>query len=204
MNPIFVSIRWRLLSWTLAVLGFMLLVVGGIVYTGLARSLMDAVDSNLETSSRTALVELKESDDSDLVRAGYQGGLFFLLVDPAGTVLTNPQQIDVTDLPADLLVSPRRGFSAVDLSSAAVRMYVQDFQTAGGQQAALMVGQSLGAERDAERRLLLTMLLGGGIGLVLSFVAAAFLVERALVPIRQAFDRQQEFVADASHELPRH
>jgi two-component system sensor histidine kinase CiaH len=42
---------------------------------------------------------------------------------------------------------------------------------------------------------------GAGLGLVLSFAGAWFLAGRALVPIQQAFQRQQEFVADASHEL---
>src|SRR5260370_35365959 len=42
---------------------------------------------------------------------------------------------------------------------------------------------------------------GGGLGLVLSLAAAWFLSGRALIPIQQAFRRQQEFVADASHEL---
>jgi two-component system sensor histidine kinase CiaH len=47
----------------------------------------------------------------------------------------------------------------------------------------------------------LILLLGGGIGLLMSFVGAWFLADRALVPIVAAFRRQQEFVADASHEL---
>jgi signal transduction histidine kinase len=37
--------------------------------------------------------------------------------------------------------------------------------------------------------------------LLLSVAAAWFLSGRALIPIQQAFQRQQEFVADASHEL---
>jgi signal transduction histidine kinase len=42
---------------------------------------------------------------------------------------------------------------------------------------------------------------GGGLGLLLSLAAAWFLSGRALIPVQQAFQRQQEFVADASHEL---
>jgi signal transduction histidine kinase len=197
----FTRIRWQLVGWTVLVIGVLLLALGIIVYASLARSLMDAVDSSLETSSRTALVEFNEASETDLARAGYQGGLFFLLVDTAGTVLENPQEVDVTALPAYLLVNPRRGFTTVDLPMDAVRIYVGDFPRLGEQQATLIVGQSLGAEREAERRLLLILLLGGGIGLLLSFLAAAFLAGRALIPIEGAFRRQQEFVADASHEL---
>jgi signal transduction histidine kinase len=39
------------------------------------------------------------------------------------------------------------------------------------------------------------------VGLLVSLAAAWFLSGRALIPIQQAFQRQQEFVADASHEL---
>jgi len=39
------------------------------------------------------------------------------------------------------------------------------------------------------------------IGLLVSLVAGYFLAGRALVPIRRAWERQQQFVADASHEL---
>ena len=200
MSPMFVQIRWRLVGWTVLVLGAMLLVLGLIVYASLARSLMDGVDSSLETSSRTAMLELNEPFDTDLARAGYQGGLFFLLVDGSGTVLANPQNVDVTRLPANLVTNPPRGFSTADIVADSVRLYVRDFDQPGGQ-ATLIVGQSLAAERESEHRLLLILLLGGGIGLLLSFLAAAFLSDRALVPIQEAFHRQQEFVADASHEL---
>src|SRR5260370_14020880 len=42
---------------------------------------------------------------------------------------------------------------------------------------------------------------GGGLGLVLSLGRGWFLSGRALIPIQQAFRREQEFVADAPHEL---
>jgi len=194
-------IRWRLVGWSVLVLGVILLVLGAILYASLTRSLMDAADSSLETSSRTAQVELAEASESDLTRAGYQGGLFFLLLGANGTVLANPQQVDVTSFQVALAGNATAGFSTVDLPTDEVRIYVRDLPQPGAKSATLVVGQSLASEREAERRLVLILLLGGTVGLVLSFVGAAFLADRALVPIQQAFRRQQEFVADASHEL---
>lgn len=45
--------------------------------------------------------------------------------------------------------------------------------------------------------------IGGGlvIGLLISLVAGYFLAGRSLIPIRRSWERQQQFVADASHEL---
>ena len=193
-------IRWRLVGWSVLVLSVILFVLGAILYASLTRSLMDAIDSSLETSSRTAQVELTETSENDLARAGYQGGLFFLLIDANGTVLANPQEVDVVDLPVELAGASAR-FATVDLPTDSIRMYARSLPEPGSESATLVVGQSLAPEREAERRLLLILLLGGGGGLLLSFVGAAFLADRALVPILEAFRRQQEFVADASHEL---
>jgi len=65
----------------------------------------------------------------------------------------------------------------------------------------LIVGQSLQPEQTALHFLLLVLVAGGGLGLLMVLGGAWFLAGRALVPIQQAFQRQQEFVADASHEL---
>ncbi|MBX6378327.1 MAG: histidine kinase, partial [Clostridia bacterium] len=58
------------------------------------------------------------------------------------------------------------------------------------------------AETDAAlRRLRQVLILGGLAALALGGVAGYLLAGRALAPIRDAFRRQREFVADASHEL---
>jgi signal transduction histidine kinase len=44
-------------------------------------------------------------------------------------------------------------------------------------------------------------MLAGSVGLVLAVVAGWVLADRAVRPIRRAFERQREFAADASHEL---
>ncbi len=56
--------------------------------------------------------------------------------------------------------------------------------------------------RDSElERLVLVLLVGSALGIGLSVLAARFLANHALVPIWQAFEQQEQFVADASHEL---
>src|SRR5207237_7984120 len=65
----------------------------------------------------------------------------------------------------------------------------------------LLTGTSLEPAEAALHSLLLVLIGGGGLGLLLSLAAAWFLSGRALIPIHQAFQQQQEFIADASHEL---
>jgi two-component system sensor histidine kinase CiaH len=67
--------------------------------------------------------------------------------------------------------------------------------------AALTLVKSLEAENRMLRTLRWDLITGIAVGILLSVLAGFFLAGRALVPIRQSWDKQQQFVADASHEL---
>ena len=127
---------------------------------------------------------------------GYRGGAFFLALLPDGSVLANPQQVNTGELAWPQSREPT--FATIQLGDGDLARVVLRRTFDGG---LLVVGQSLEPEQSAMRWLLLVLVGGGGIGFLLSLAAAWFLSGRALVPIQQAFQRQQEFVADASHEL---
>lgn len=57
------------------------------------------------------------------------------------------------------------------------------------------------SEKELLHRLLLIMWIGCGLGLICAILAGYFLAGKALVPIKNAWVKQQEFVSDASHEL---
>jgi signal transduction histidine kinase len=80
-------------------------------------------------------------------------------------------------------------------------LYLRPLVGAGLPSGTLIVGQSLMPRQQALHRILLILLLVGGVGLLLAIFGAWFLTGRALIPIQAAFNRQQEFVADAAHEL---
>jgi signal transduction histidine kinase len=63
------------------------------------------------------------------------------------------------------------------------------------------VGSDITGEAQALHTLLTLLLIVGGITLVGCGVGGALLAERTLAPARQAFARQQAFIADAGHEL---
>ncbi|MCC6178562.1 MAG: HAMP domain-containing histidine kinase [Chloroflexi bacterium] len=199
----FRRIRWRLVAWTMAVLVLILGVLGMAVYAALSNSLMDQVDRSLMTQSdlgHDALKDLARGRPSS--REGYRGGTFYVLVGPDGQILGNPQRVtvDVAALPRP--ADRRPTLASATLNGEPARLLtrpVSDEDVPDG--SVLIVGQSLAQERAALSTLLLILVAGGGAGLALSFAGAWFLAGRALVPIEQAFRRQQEFVADASHEL---
>lgn len=58
-----------------------------------------------------------------------------------------------------------------------------------------------GAEQAALRQLALTLVLAGAGALLALFLVSVFLARWALRPVQEAWTRQQQFIADASHEL---
>jgi two-component system, OmpR family, sensor histidine kinase CiaH len=59
----------------------------------------------------------------------------------------------------------------------------------------------INSEKLLLHRLLLIMWIGCGLGLICAVLAGYFLAGRALIPIKNAWQKQQQFVSDASHEI---
>ncbi len=199
----FIGIRRRLLGWNLLVLGLILVAAGIAVYIMLSHSLMAEVDRNLASRSDSAASGLHDLDERELAlgREGYNGGLFYLIASDNGQIIANPQSVTLTQIPANLFTNLQKPFHTIDVGDDTDRVHVSQIRLRGGSTAYLVVGQSLAPEERALHRMLLGLLIGGGIGLGLSLLGASFLAGRALVPIEAAFQRQQQFIADASHEL---
>ncbi|MBD2861967.1 sensor histidine kinase [Paenibacillus oceani] len=67
--------------------------------------------------------------------------------------------------------------------------------------AAVTLLKDLGDEKRMLKALRFVIFIGIAAGIVLSVIAGFFLAGRSLIPIRRSWDKQQQFVADASHEL---
>lgn len=65
----------------------------------------------------------------------------------------------------------------------------------------LQVIRNVDSQKEMLDRLLLILIIGGGVGCLFAIGGGYFLAGRALVPIQRAWDNQQQFVSDASHEL---
>ena len=196
--------RRQLVGWNMLVLAVILVLVGSAVYYVDRRQLTSQVENDLLSRTRALQPQRGGRGDSDnggLPESGpqgFNGGFFSLVLAPNGTVVSNPQGVDLTLKTAEL--QPPQ-FLTVTVNGAPARIYVTALPGPAGTTYLSIVGESLVQVESSLRHLLIGMLAGGGGGLILTFLGAWFLAGRALVPIELAFRRQQEFVADASHEL---
>jgi two-component system, OmpR family, sensor histidine kinase CiaH len=201
MNRLFTGIRWRLVAWSMLILGTILVLLGTTIYVAVARSLVNEVDRNLYSRSEQAGPQLfprpGQRNPPEDYREGYRGGVFYVGLRGNGEVL-NPQGVDYANTEWPVPPDQRQAIIATIMIDGDPTRVVARSMPDGG---TLYVGQSLEPEEAALQSLLLVLFGGGGLGLLLSFVGAWILSGRALVPIQTAFRRQQEFVADASHEL---
>jgi two-component system, OmpR family, sensor histidine kinase CiaH len=194
MNEAVTRTRRRLVALDLAMIALLLLMAGVAAYAVFAATLLDPVDAALTASA----AELQRGGSREIAEhfgVGYRGGQFVLVVSSDGGIVADPQAVGLTD------GAPLRatGLHTVHLPSGDARVLAAPMVV--DPPATLIVGTSLAAQDEALRRMLLVSVATGFGALALAFIAAELLARRALVPIGEAFRRQQEFVADASHEL---
>lgn len=134
------------------------------------------------------------------------GPVFLFAFSPEGSVTRNPR-----DLPAYQVVptAPVREVAATGEGARLTRtaggerfrLHLEPVVVDGDAVAVLVAGRSL-ARRDAEVRVISTTLAGSAaVWVVLASGLAYVLAGRALAPMRQAYQRQEAFVAGAAHEL---
>jgi len=131
---------------------------------------------------------------------------FFLVLDPTGTVVANPQNVLLSGLPnldaAAVAAAGRPDLRTVDAANTRIRllsepMYALDGSISGVLQTAYV----LTAHEQQKSLILQTIVFASLVGLVGAAIVTFFVTRRALSPIRAAFTAERRFVASASHEL---
>ncbi len=205
----FSAIRRRLLAWNTAVFVALLAALGVSIYFVTARTLYAEVNRTLRENANETLQNLASTPGFPFVlpRSGYQGDVFFLGIDLSGRIMENPQGLSVTSSPDPqgvqrALAERTLVYQTVSLQGERLRVLSSPISTRSGNVlGVLQVGRSIEAEQAALKRLAIILAASEAGALLLALAGGWFLADRAMVPIRRAFDRQRRFVADASHEL---
>ncbi|GMU40057.1 MAG: hypothetical protein AMXMBFR23_09230 [Chloroflexota bacterium] len=134
------------------------------------------------------------------------GPVFVFAFDATGTLVANPRGLDAAEmvprmtlLAATTSGEQRRFTRRID--DERFRLHIHPHIVEGEIFGTIVAGRSL-ARRDTEVRVVAWTLAGGvGAWAVLGTALAWFVAGRALRPVREAYLRQEAFVAGAAHEL---
>lgn len=194
--------RVRLTLGYVGILSLILLLFGTVVTFGFRYVVTQLQDQQL--------VREAESKKS-IVRSGgtYAGGsdeFGWSAVDPDGHPLARISTGEDLGLPRPdparrAVREGRMLATTVDGPRGEVRVVSLPVERSGEVVAVVQVAQSREVVRDAVDRFILVLVPIGTLALILAAVGGLFMSARAMRPIRDAFDRQRAFVADASHEL---
>ena len=210
---LFARTRRRLVLLNVGIAGAIMLAFALVAFLLVSHVLASEVDQQLDTSAAQAQAHLGTDllTDSNDPR-DYQTdapGVFLLVLDTNGTVLSNSLNVQLRGLPDlaalhEALSSGRPDLRTVEVGRdprIEVRLRTEPFLHAGAVVGVIQVGLSLQSYNHELHEVLVALALVGGGGLLVALGAGLFLASRALAPVRVAFHRQHDFVADASHEL---
>jgi signal transduction histidine kinase len=214
----FRSLRIRLIVSVAIVLTIVLLAVGTLVYVLIARQLDDLVDAQLQAAASRGIFAQQATTGGE---SGEGVSFQVRMLDETARPFARRGRFDVTDgdgwhevsrsgttpvgVPIEEALQAaepgRDDLRTVTLDGERYRVLTR---VAGNDERsflAIQAGVSLAARDRQERIVLLALGGGGALGLALTVAGSLYLTGRALSPAREAFERQQRFVADASHEL---
>jgi len=183
----------------------------GMLAAGIYVVLVESLDGDIDADIRHVLAEGidlvdvdPEGDDLDVPTAF--GPVFLFAFSPEGNIIRNPRDLPayqvVPVLTLRVVATTREGTELTrEAGGERFRLHLEPVLRDGEAVAVLVAGRSL-ARRDAEVRLITTTLAGSvAVWAVLASGIAYVLAGRALRPMRQAYARQEAFVAGAAHEL---
>lgn len=202
--------RRRLFATTLGLLTVLVVGVGAATAVVSVNALDADVDRALAAAVGTQVASLgNELPGEENGESGDQatGGAdtILLVLDPGGAVVSNRSGNTLAGLPDAAAVEAAR-VNGVDVrtihtAGVNVRLRTESLVHDGAVIGFVQGGFVLTLHDQQSRSLVLAILATGAAGLVAAAVITLLVTGRALVPIREGFEAQRRFVADASHEL---
>ena len=207
--------RRRLAAVVLLLVGALVVAMGTATALTAIRVLDSEVDRALDTSSALIVSRFDnyvpppsaggDNGDETTERPPAESDTFHLLLNPDGSLAANPGQVPLGSLPdaaaVDAARASGRDLRTVTSGGAEVRLLTVAVSHDGTPAGFVQSGFVLTLHDRQLATIILTIVVVGLLGLLGAAVVTLVVVDRALVPIRAAFDTERRFIADASHEI---
>jgi signal transduction histidine kinase len=157
------------------------------------------------TAAAQGIARQTVSEPGRIADSSELAAIFVLPLDSTGNVLFNPNTFTIPSPPdhAAAREALRQGYdrrTLIGVDGTRVRLLTYRLTRADGP-ALLQIGRSLRGQDEVLRRLVLALLAIGCGSVALLGWSSWWLAGRSLWPAQQAWERQQAFIANASHEI---
>ncbi|WP_409342710.1 sensor histidine kinase [Paenibacillus sp. MBLB4367] len=190
-----------------AVFLFILIVLSGTLYFFMKQQLFQRVDEQLRESMDNFQVGSLSTGAYYISLPVKDRNSYFLMYNTQGKLVSPLPQQDV--LPDNYVAAFKAALSSssiqtVTVSNQGFRVLpksVQNGLSSANGISGYVIASNITPELEMLANLRMLLLIGGLTGGLIAVAAGFYLAQRALRPIRNSWDNQQRFVADASHEL---
>ncbi len=199
-------IRLRLTLGYVIVFALALLFLGGATALGVTRELVNQQDELLDQEAKNQARNLLGDEHREILAAG-STEFGWIALEPDGRVIDSDSAARSLGLPSSELA--REALRENGVVSGTIRgrdglvravsrpMYDESEEPVG----VIQYARSLQGVRETLNGLLLVLLPMGLGALGLAAIGGTYMAGRAVRPVRESFERQRAFIADASHEL---
>jgi signal transduction histidine kinase len=199
------SIRWRLTAGYIAIFALLLSLLGVFAVFGFSRELTLQQDVLLAQEARNTTKNLLEGNKSDVLATG-SDEFGWIALETDGEVMDSNWTTTSVGLPSqDLFQETLRDEEMVAATvrgeNGSARVVSMPMYESGELVGVMQYARSLRRVQETVNELVLVLLPLGLGALGLAAVGGLYMARRAVRPVREAFDRQRAFIADASHEL---
>ncbi len=195
----FKKVRLKLTLINITVVGIILLLFFSGIYILMKRNTQ--MQSEQQLSSYTAAIAMQNQRPNPAPPFKQTNDFFFVKYIQNG-IVERSQYIPVTDEQLETLLSEVLNTTAnKGIAALPSERFRYCLSISPGMRIVTVAFMSTQPEDEIFARLRMILLFVGLTGLLVVFVSSLFMAGRALVPIKDSWERQKNFVADASHEL---
>jgi two-component system, OmpR family, sensor histidine kinase CiaH len=196
----FKKVRLQLTLINIAVVGVILLIFLSGIYILMQQNterqseqLLHAIASDLRRPQRS------KNQGSPVMKSNSS---FYIRYDADGNVIDESEVMPIIQSELESLIEAamknNHELDIIKLGTVSYRYY-RNFSP--DLRSVTIVFENIQQERETLIRLSTILIIIGLGGLIIVFISSLFLAGRALIPIKKSWEKQQSFVADASHEL---